>query len=165
MRLINTHTLQLEEFHSNIPEYAILSHTWADDEVTFEEYSYSQPAPSTNITRKAGYRKILNACSQARADGIKFCWIDTCCICKSSSAELSEAINSMFGWYKRANICYVYLVDFDLDAPPDELTARFPRCRWFTRGCKKTAYTPKDPRPKGMLTLLTCPTIQGVYKS
>ena len=71
MRLINTQILQLEEFHSNIPEYAILSHTWADDEVSFEEYS--QPAPSTNLTLRAGYQKILNTCHQARADGIKFC--------------------------------------------------------------------------------------------
>jgi hypothetical protein len=32
---------------------------------------------------------------------------------KLSSAELSEAINSMFRWYQQAGICYAYLSDVE----------------------------------------------------
>lgn len=77
MRLINTRTLQLEDFFDDaIPEYAILSHTWEKQEA-----------------------KIQGACDLAAGQGYGHVWIDTCCIDKSSSAELSEAINSMYRWY------------------------------------------------------------------
>ncbi|KAF2753318.1 hypothetical protein EJ05DRAFT_426574, partial [Pseudovirgaria hyperparasitica] len=65
--------------------------------------------------------------AQARADGLEWVWIDTCCIDKSSSAELAEAINSMYAWYARAEKCYVYLTDVT-DA------AHLSSSRWFTRG-------------------------------
>jgi heterokaryon incompatibility protein (HET) len=125
MRLLNTTTLKLEEhFDDKIPKYAILSHTWGDDEVTFG--SINGPNPE----RKSGYKKIEYTCAQAKRDGLSYAWVDTCCIDKSSSSELSEAINSMFQWYKQSQLCYAYLVDVT-----SELFDRtFPRSRWFRRG-------------------------------
>ncbi|KAF1958443.1 HET-domain-containing protein [Byssothecium circinans] len=126
MRLIKCSTLRLEEFFgSNIPPYAILSHTWGDEEVSFADLLLSQPT-----TTRSGYQKILFTCQQAIKDGLDYAWIDTCCIDKSSSAELSEAINSMFAWYKNSARCYAYLSDV-LEASMDE---DFSRSRWFTRG-------------------------------
>src|SRR5882757_9445654 len=102
MRLINTKTLQLEEFFGDqIPEYAILSHTWGTpkDEVSFKDID------SNILSHKAGYQKIRYLCEQATKDQLSWAWSDTCCINKESSAELSEAINSMFQWYQHAKIC------------------------------------------------------------
>jgi hypothetical protein len=127
MRLINCKTLKLEEFFSNsIPRYAILSHTWGDEEVSFAELSLHQAGTATG----AGYQKIVFTCEQATADGLDYAWVDTCCIDKSSSAELSEAINSMFAWYKNAVVCYAYLADVSEAKMDEELS----RSRWFTRG-------------------------------
>jgi hypothetical protein len=127
MRLINCKTLNLEEFFGDkIPRYAILSHTWGDEEVSFAELSLNQAATAT----RAGYQKIVFTCKQAREDGLEYAWVDTCCIDKSSSAELSEAINSMFTWYKNAVVCYAYLADVS-KANVDE---EFSKSRWFTRG-------------------------------
>jgi hypothetical protein len=95
-----------------IPPYAILSHTWGVDteEVTFEDL--------TNGTGegKPGYEKIRFCGVQARRDGLQHFWIDTCCINKSSSAELAEAINSMYSWYHGAVKCYVYLPDVSVNS-------------------------------------------------
>lgn len=93
MRLIKVHSMQFEQFHARVPCYAIPPHTWGDAEVTFEDMH--QP----HAAEMAGYAKIVYLCDQARADGLDYVWIDTCCIQKSSSSELSEAINSMFKWY------------------------------------------------------------------
>lgn len=73
---------------------------------------------------------------------LKWAWIDTCCIDKSSSSELTETINSMFLWYRQAKVCFVYLGDLPQSptADPEARSSRdhvkdfFPRCRWFTRG-------------------------------
>ncbi len=83
MMLIHSETLELEEFFdSSIPPYAILSHTWDKEEVTFHDMiSPSLPGD------KSGYSKILETCRIAREQGIKHAWIDTCCIDKSSSSE------------------------------------------------------------------------------
>jgi heterokaryon incompatibility protein (HET) len=91
--------------------------------------------------RKPGYDKIRFCGEQARRDGLQYFWIDTCCIDKSSSTELQEAINSMFRWYRDAAKCYVYLVDvsrpaFDADVNSSQLPweLSFRKSRWFTRG-------------------------------
>lgn len=86
-------------------KYAILSHTWHVGEVSFQDISKS----SARVL--PGYAKIDYACLQAERDGLKYVWIDTCCIDKTSSAELSEAINSMFRWYFHAAVCYAFLAD------------------------------------------------------
>ncbi|KAI0190939.1 heterokaryon incompatibility protein-domain-containing protein [Xylaria flabelliformis] len=133
MRLINTQSLNLEEFvGSAIPEYAILSHTWGGEEVTFQEWQDG----SSVIEKKAGYKKILAACERARADDLGYLWVDTTCIDKTSSAELSEAINSMFAWYADSHRCYVYLADFAWNMGSFEFlnTAQLSQCRWFKRG-------------------------------
>jgi hypothetical protein len=88
--------------------------------------------------QRAGYNKIMFCAKQAQCDGLRYFWVDTCCINKSSSAELSEAINSMFRWYQNADKCYVYLQDVSNDTPDDESLKRwkpaFKRSRWFERG-------------------------------
>ncbi|GLA68489.1 hypothetical protein AtubIFM55763_005227 [Aspergillus tubingensis] len=90
MRLINARTIELEEFvGQNIPRYAILSHTWGKDEVTFQDMQ------TPTVTEKLGYAKIKHSCERALQDSLGYVWVDTCCIDKTSSAELSEAINSM----------------------------------------------------------------------
>ncbi|KAI0423867.1 heterokaryon incompatibility protein-domain-containing protein [Xylaria sp. FL1042] len=127
MRLINVHTLVISEFHGNlIPRYAILSHTWDEEEVTIQDMREGI-APS-----RKGYRKIELCCEQARFDGLSYAWIDTCCIDKQSSAELSEAINSMYRWYENATLCYAYLADVD-DVQCEEMLS-FKRSRYWTRG-------------------------------
>lgn len=131
MRLINTTTLALEEFSSpDARPYAILSHTWEDEEVTFQIWSHADPEVRR---RHKGFAKIERACHTAKTKGLHYAWVDACCINKESSAELTEAINSMFTWYQKAATCLVYLSDFPAHAPefPDPL---LPRCRWFTRG-------------------------------
>jgi hypothetical protein len=120
----------LYEFSPNaIPPYAILSHTWCegDEEVKLQDLG----APG--VERKAGYAKIKGCCRQAQQDGLAYAWVDTCCIDKTSSAELSEAINSMFRWYANAEVCYTYLVDVPYSLDPNDLVS-FRSSRWFTRG-------------------------------
>ncbi|KAI0898978.1 HET-domain-containing protein [Annulohypoxylon nitens] len=98
MRLINTTSLDFEEFYGDaIPSYAILSHTWVEgEEISYREFI----EPSSFTAKKPGYHKIQDACRIARQDGIDWIWIDTNCIDKASSAELTEAINSMYNWYR-----------------------------------------------------------------
>lgn len=106
MWLINTSTLRLEEFQTCPSwKYAILSHRWEDDEVNFDEFKSGQGR------QKRGFWKIEKCCQQAKARGLEYAWVDTCCIDKRSSAELSEAINSMYNWYANAYECYVYMSD------------------------------------------------------
>ncbi|KAI0843848.1 HET-domain-containing protein [Daldinia vernicosa] len=127
MRLLNTSSITLEEFQGSPPEYAILSHTWLDDEVTLQDLTLDKDRT------KAGWDKILNCCRKCLKEGWKYVWIDTCCIDKTSSAELSEAINSMFAWYQRAAICYAFLSDVWRVRKGDE-PGTLARSRWFTRG-------------------------------
>jgi len=129
MRLLNTTTFQFGDFPSNeIPPYAILSHTWGSEEVLLADLNLS------GVQSKEGYRKIKSACHQASQDGLQHIWIDTCCIDKTSSAELSEAINSMYTWYAIAEVCYVYLSDVSESASIHDVGSEFARSRWFTRG-------------------------------
>ncbi|KAL2124997.1 hypothetical protein VTJ04DRAFT_1362 [Mycothermus thermophilus] len=112
MRLINVQTRKIHEFVSDadVEPYAILSHTWGEEEVSFEDYQTLSPEA---LSAKKGYRKIDYCCKQAEKDGYLWAWVDTCCIDKRSSTELSEAINSMFRWYQQAAVCYAFLVDVD----------------------------------------------------
>jgi hypothetical protein len=130
MRLLNTSTLQLKEFEANIPPYAILSHRWGKEEVTFHQFH--QP----DAVKLTGYTKLLGACNQAQKEGVDYIWIDTCCIDKSSSAELTESINSMFNWYQDAVVCYAYLVDVpsNVALTSDDGMGTFVASQWWTRG-------------------------------
>ena len=88
----------------------------------------------TNVQDKAGYKKIQYSCTQAVAYGLHYVWVDTCCIDKRSSAELSEAINSMYSWYQNARICFVYLADVTIRVNVPIADSAFTNSRWFTRG-------------------------------
>jgi hypothetical protein len=136
MRLLHCTKLYFEEFFDNkIPEYAILSHRWEDGEVSLEDFLAGRKSNG------AGYVKIKQACRTAATEGYIWVWIDTCCIDKKSSAELSEAINSMYRWYQSAKVCYAYLSDVSPSRSglfPDEdfgpWEESFQRSLWFKRG-------------------------------
>jgi len=143
MRLLNTSDLRLGEFADNpIPPYAILSHRWEEEEVTLQELEsinsrqLSKLMDSSRVKEKKGYKKIKHAAALARKDRYSYIWIDTCCIDKTSSAELSEAINSMYRWYKNSAVCYVYLSDVlpESSQNPNDEYSVFRASRWFTRG-------------------------------
>lgn len=136
MWLLHTSTLLLHEFvGANIPPYAILSHTWgsAEEEVSFRDMQKDRVTAAS----KAGYTKVQKCCLKAAQDGYQYVWIDTCCIDKCSSAELSEAINFMYKWYQNAKVCYVYLFDVPssgFDPSPKVRDDPLSKSRWFTRG-------------------------------
>ncbi|KAK7456050.1 HET domain-containing protein [Colletotrichum acutatum] len=157
MRLINVNTLQLEEFFDDeTSHYTILSHTWERDEVTFQDLCWlheyeenieafasvealmasatmNSAKKAKDLRQRSGFHKIVQSARLTKEHLLQYVWVDTCCIDKSSSAELSEAINSMFRWYQEARICFVFLSDFQ---PSDVTNAPldFAQCRWFTRG-------------------------------
>lgn len=122
MRLIHTKTYQLKEFTGHeLPQYAILSHTWGkdEDEVTYKDLAADHKPlqlqqgnfGAIGPWQKPGAYKILGCCAVASHEGFQWLWADTCCIDKSSSAELTEAIKSMYSYYQRSARCYVYLSD------------------------------------------------------
>lgn len=131
MRLINAHTLELEDFvDETTAKYAILSHRWQDEEVSFQ--AFQNLKASECLT---GFGKIYRCCKQALHDGHSYVWCDTCCIDKTSSAELSEAINSMYRYYQAAQVCYVFLSDVEAQLGSQEMTEqRLQESLWFTRG-------------------------------
>ena len=149
MRLLDTETLILHEFESEIPEYAILSHRWQQQEITFKDVTKRR-----NL-HAASWDKIRQCCSFVRKIGIDWVWIDTCCIDKRSSTELSEAINSMYNWYRNARVCIVHLNDvrckdeeihrYQTLVEPEDHDEACRKCsnstseelrasKWFTRG-------------------------------
>jgi hypothetical protein len=131
MRLLNTETLQLQQFDQEpFPRYAILSHRWGDQEISFQELEAGLGKD------KDGYQKIATFCAQARDRGFEWAWVDTCGIDKTSSAELSEAINSMYKWYEQSAVCFVYLPDVTAQVQPDGSTYSLDvhNSCWFTRG-------------------------------
>ncbi|KAK0750574.1 heterokaryon incompatibility protein-domain-containing protein, partial [Schizothecium vesticola] len=132
MWLINAATLALEFFlPEQAPPYAILSHTWGDGEVGLAEFQRLDDQAKA----KPGFSKIQKTCDLARTGGIAHVWVDTCCIDKTSSAELSEAINSMYSYYSRATVCYAYVNDWGPNTTWEDLdSARDTPPRWFTRG-------------------------------
>ncbi|KXH61869.1 hypothetical protein CSAL01_10351 [Colletotrichum salicis] len=132
MRLINVHTGRLEEFHSAVPPYAILSHTWGFDK---EEISFEDIQSDETTQQGPGLRKLQGRCKQAIRDRLQYAWVDTCCIDKKNSTELHEAINSMFEWYRKGEVCYAYLPDVCVNINGQEaFETKFRRSRWFERG-------------------------------
>ncbi|OAA43351.1 kinesin light chain 1 [Beauveria brongniartii RCEF 3172] len=117
-----------------MPPYAILSHTWRPDEVTFADLGSS----GLEWQQKEGYQKIRFCAEQAKRHGLHHFWVDTCCIDKSNAIELQTAINSMFWWYCDANRCYVYMADVSHASTSNEQETApwwtsFQKSRWFTR--------------------------------
>ncbi|KAK4187329.1 heterokaryon incompatibility protein-domain-containing protein, partial [Podospora australis] len=146
MWLIETYTWKLRFFHNPPEKYAILSHAWAEEELTFQEFRSLEGVggalaeqEARRIRNKKGFKKIQQCCHLALSNNLRLAWVDTCCIDKASSAELSESINSMFHWYKESTICYVYLEDVtsvSVTTKPNEADPYKPDepSRWYTRG-------------------------------
>ncbi|KAF2109382.1 heterokaryon incompatibility protein-domain-containing protein [Lophiotrema nucula] len=168
MRLLNAQTLEFELFLGDPkPKYVILSHTWGNEEVTYQEMCWLKklrsfptelkanslfplivdassggaqlPLTEEEITRRAGYEKIVQTAKIAKTEKCSYFWVDTCCIDKTSSTELQEAVNSMYRWYQESYICAVHLED----AEPKEdsgqteeayLSGVLLKSRWITRG-------------------------------
>jgi hypothetical protein len=154
MRLLKTNAddgLELQDFTGqDIPPYAVLSHRWEDGEVTYQDIKEEETVKrvlslinpevhlehmqSRRVDRKKGYSKVEGCCRQAKKDGFEYVWMDTCCIDKRSTAELSEAINSMFNWYCHAQVCFVYLSDVGGNDNIEANDSAFRKSVWFTRG-------------------------------
>ena len=130
MYLINAYTFRLEEFFDERkPKYAILSHRWEDGEISFQDMKNPKKA-----SKNKGFSKIRKSCEIAIRDGYQYVWVDTCCINKESSAELSEAINSMFQWYKSSAVCYAFLSDVLTHKSDNTVEEEIKSSAWFTRG-------------------------------
>lgn len=143
MRLLRTDGasgFSLHEFTGDaIPSYAILSHTWGADneEVTYKDFAGGNVGSTAHYRQKPGYQKIEFCALRAMLDNLNYFWVDSCCIDKSSSTELSEAIISMFQWYEKAKRCYVYLTDVSVgegSTSSPEFQGSLQASRWFTRG-------------------------------
>lgn len=132
MRLLHTTRITVIEFIGAPPPYAILSHRWEDEEVTLRDLENGRSQ------QMKGYEKLQKSCDLASRHGFEYIWIDTCCIDKSSSAELSEAINSMFKWYQDAEICYAFLSDVSTSTRAPTTSRqdlhKITASQWFTRG-------------------------------
>ncbi|KAM5543887.1 hypothetical protein V8D89_002504 [Ganoderma adspersum] len=119
MWLLNAARAELKFFPTpeSVPGgYAILSHVWDEHEQTFQDLQLPSP-------------------SHPRG-GHEWGWADMCCIDKTSSTELSEAIVSMYRYYSLADVCYAYLRDVPT-ASKDELRApefAFRESGWYKRG-------------------------------
>lgn len=130
-KYINTGIWELRGFpEDECPDYCILSHRWGpgDSEVTYQELIDSDVFWRRQTQQKTGYRKIQYACSTTTDYQKDWLWCDTCCIDKTSSAELSEAINSMYRWYQNSSLCIAYLSDY-----PSEKVPNFDESEWFQR--------------------------------
>lgn len=135
---------QMKEFFGYIPPYAILSHTWGDEEVLFSDII------NRTARQSRAFPKLLNTVAQAKKRSLRWVWIDTCCIDKSNTAELQESINSMYNWYQRSSVCFAYLEDVEAtksayhDIDGNLRTHHragweheFCASRWFTRGMSR----------------------------
>lgn len=131
MRLLNAKTLQFETFYGNEPPYAALSHRWEKRE---EEELRCQDILDGTRKNTAGYRKVKSCCEFALKNKLEYIWVDTCCIDKTNSVELQEAINSMFMWYKNSKVCYAYLSDYTVEKDQGLEEGMFKESLWFSRG-------------------------------
>jgi len=114
MRLLNTKSLELAGPYvpDKVPDYAIFSHRWSDEEVTFADIcNVPVPQRESHAKTRKSILKIQGVCKLALEHGYEWIWIDNCCMDKSSSAELQEAINSMWRYYAESNVCYAYFED------------------------------------------------------
>ena len=137
MRLLQAKNLELQFFPNDhqVPKYATLSHTWEEEEISFQDIQgYNVDTIPPPVAAKAGFKKVEACCTQALEDGLEYVWIDTCSIDKTSSSELQEAINSMYRWYKQSSVCYVYLADVPGSLNKEFQMRYFQKSRWFTRG-------------------------------
>ncbi|KAI0827259.1 heterokaryon incompatibility protein-domain-containing protein [Trametes gibbosa] len=161
-RFLNTFTGQFEfKDDPSKVHYAILSHTWSPKEeggeqsyaellelqnaverfwedarlLGFPEFPRDDPNANLSIFKHPKLsKKIKGICKVAREAGYDLIWMDACCVDQSNSAELSEAINSMYEWYRLADVCYVYLIDVPNTDNPTREKSLFRLSRWHKRG-------------------------------
>ena len=141
MWLLSTDRAELHYFPRSFDAaggYAILSHIWDGDEQTLQDVRAivercrgkgTNPRDDQELSPK-----IRECCILAEKYGYRWVWIDSCCIDKTSSSELSEAINSMYKWYKSAEVCFAYLKDVPSDDVLGAPKSAFRKSRWHTRG-------------------------------
>lgn len=130
MRLLRTRTLDLEAFYDpgTRPRYAVLSHTWEPGRhLTYSDLA----ADPEHALSGTGSELVRRACDVAQKLGHEYLWVECICVDGSSTAEVSEAVNSSFRWYQEASACLVYLADLPSEYPDDETSWR--ECRWWTR--------------------------------
>lgn len=123
IRLINVQSLELESFDRQPPRYAILSHRWNKDEIDHNDINNAQAT-----SHKPGWEKLKRFCELAQSLGYSHAWLDTCCIDKASTAELSRSIRSMYQWYAQSDTCIAYLGDIARGQHD------FQCSKWFERG-------------------------------
>ena len=134
MWILHTSTAELRRFDLvdvRLVHYVILSHVWGESEQSFQDI---QALRRHSVGLEGASSKIRNFCTFARHRGYEWCWADTCCIDKTSSAELSEAINSMFQWYQSASLCVAFLADVSEAQDPHSPYSEFRSSLWFSRG-------------------------------
>jgi hypothetical protein len=124
MRLLHVRSLNFTEFHDDAqrPKYAIASHRWCVDEAKFRDVEQGRNKDSAGFKKVEAFAKFVND----NVKDIEWLWIDTCCINKDSDAELSYSINSMFKWYRNADLCIAYLTTQNLESLEQD--------EWFRRG-------------------------------
>lgn len=137
MRLISTDP-HLRVGHFNLPSevgvgYAILSHVWRPSgEQPYAEV-HRLAHEGTKVSDPRLSTKVRECHRLARANGLRWFWVDAPCIDQTNSAELSEAISSMYEWYAQASICFVH----PPDVPPDDIIrapgSAFRRSIYFRR--------------------------------
>ncbi|KAF2689301.1 hypothetical protein K458DRAFT_462205 [Lentithecium fluviatile CBS 122367] len=134
MRLLHSETLEFHEFYdSSIPQYAILSHTWGDGEMSYQDMCQLQKVEAYRKRKGRGHAKIKNTAKLTRLYGYDYFWVDRCATDKNSSAELQEAINPMYRWYYESSRCFVFLEDVDA-GPEGYIEEQLEACRWIGRG-------------------------------
>ncbi|SMR56661.1 unnamed protein product [Zymoseptoria tritici ST99CH_1E4] len=141
MRLLNVSSFVFTEFHDHIPPYIAASHRWTTDECTYKDIRKWRNLQTT------GYKKVKSFCEAVeqtsettratemlKQQNCDWLWIDTACINKTSSAELSESLNSMFQWYANAQACYAFLHDVGSLVEYETAIHDFLKSEWFRRG-------------------------------
>ena len=143
MRLLNIYDFTFREFNdADLPPYAIASHRWTKDEITFKDMVKGRRQGSEGYRKVAGFCHYIRKHNARKAkhnalwESVTWLWMDTACLDKSSSAEISESIVSMYRYYRRAVLCYVYLADVDYvwSAARGTYEDNFSQSEWFSRG-------------------------------
>ena len=105
-------------------QYVTLSHRWGVFKPLLRDI---KEQVIYDLDPNDGLSKLQSFCLATLRHGHLWAWSDTCCIDKESSAELQEAIGSMFLWYRQSALTMVHLADVSDTCP---LTSS----EWFKRG-------------------------------
>ena len=79
-------------------------------------------------------KAITKGGTEAKWIDFQWIWIDSCCIDRTSSAELAEDITSMYQYYRNAAECYAFLSDVYDAKSADSEKGKLQHSKWFTRG-------------------------------